>query len=50
MPRFWRVSAAETLASMSAIAAGAFDRATWRFDLAYNTGNVIAVVNPLEKC
>jgi hypothetical protein len=44
----WRVSAAETLASMSAIAAGA-SIALLALDLAYNTGNVIAVVNPLEK-
>src|SRR6202171_296022 len=44
----WRVSAAETLASMFAIAAGA-SIAMLALDLEYNTSNVIAVVNPLEK-
>ena len=44
----WRVSAAETLASMFAIAAGA-SIALLALNLEYNTGNVIAVVNPLEK-
>ena len=44
----WRVSAAETLASMFAIAAGALVMLL-ALDLDYNTGNVIAVVNPLEK-
>jgi hypothetical protein len=44
----WRVSAAETLASMSAVAAGA-SIALLALDLAYNTSNVIAVINPLEK-
>ena len=44
----WRVSAAETLASMFAIAAGA-SIALLALDLEYNTSNVIAVVNPLEK-
>jgi hypothetical protein len=44
----WRVSATETLASISAIAAGA-SVALLALDLAYNPGNVIAVVNPLEK-
>jgi hypothetical protein len=44
----WRVSAAETLASMSAIAAGA-SIALLALDLQYNASNVIAVVNPLEK-
>ena len=44
----WRISAAETLASMSAIAAGA-SIALLALDLEYNTGNVIAVINPLEK-
>ncbi len=44
----WRVSAAETLASMSAIAAGA-SIALLALDLEYNASNVIAVVNPLEK-
>jgi hypothetical protein len=44
----WRVSAAETLASMAAIAAGAAV-ALLALDLDYNSGNVIAVFNPLEK-
>jgi hypothetical protein len=44
----WRVSAAETLASMLAIIAGAAI-ALLLLDLDYNIGNVIAVVNPLEK-
>jgi hypothetical protein len=44
----WRVSAAETLASMFAIAAGA-SIALLALDLEYNTNNVIAVINPLEK-
>jgi hypothetical protein len=44
----WRVSAAETLASMSAVAAGA-SIALLALNLEYNTSNVIAVVNPLEK-
>ncbi len=44
----WRVSAAETLASMLAIAAGA-SIALLALDLDYNAGNVIAVFNPLEK-
>jgi len=44
----WRVSAAETLASMFAIAAGA-SVALLALNLIYNTGNVIAVANPLEK-
>jgi hypothetical protein len=44
----WRVSAAETLASMFAIAAGA-SIALLALDLVYNPGNVIAVINPLEK-
>ena len=44
----WRISATETLASMFAIAAGA-SIALLVLDLEYNTGNVIAVVNPLEK-
>jgi hypothetical protein len=44
----WRVSAAETLASMSAIAAGA-SLALLVLDFQYSTNNVIAVVNPLEK-
>jgi hypothetical protein len=44
----WRLSPAETLASMSAVAAGA-SIALLALDLEYNTSNVIAVVNPLEK-
>src|SRR5450432_765479 len=44
----WRVSAAETLASMSAIAAGA-SIALLALELQYHASNVIAVVNPLEK-
>ena len=44
----WRVSAAETLASMFAVAAGA-SMALLALNLEYNTANVIAVVNPLEK-
>ena len=44
----WRVSAAETLASIFAIAAGA-SMALLVLDLEYNASNVIAVVNPLEK-
>ena len=44
----WRISAAETLASMSAIAAGALITLL-ALDLAYNASNVIAVFNPLEK-
>ena len=44
----WRVSAAETLASMFAIAAGA-SIALLALDLQYNASNAIAVINPLEK-
>ena len=44
----WRISAAETLTSISAIAAGA-SLALLALHLEYNTGNVIAVFNPLEK-
>jgi hypothetical protein len=44
----WRVSAAETLASMLAMAAGALI-ALLALHLEYNAGNVIAVINPLEK-
>ena len=46
--RIWRVSAAETLASMFAIAAGA-SIALLALKLEYSAGNVIAVANPLEK-
>jgi hypothetical protein len=44
----WRISAAETLASMAAMLAGA-SIALLALDLDYNAYNVIAVVNPLEK-
>src|SRR5256886_831629 len=44
----WQVSAAETLASMFAVAAGA-SIALLALDLQYNANNVIAVINPLEK-
>src|SRR3984885_10878882 len=44
----WRVSAAETLASMAAIVAGA-SVALLALNLDYNASNVIAVFNPLEK-
>jgi hypothetical protein len=44
----WHVSAAETLASMFAVAAGA-SIALLVLDLQYNANNVIAVINPLEK-
>jgi hypothetical protein len=44
----WRVSAAETLASMATIAAGA-SVALLALDLDYNSSNVIAVFHPLEK-
>ncbi len=44
----WRVSAAETLASMFAMAAGA-SIALLALDLEYNASNVIALFNPLEK-
>ena len=44
----WRVSAAETIASIAAVAAGAA-LALLLLDLDYNSNNVIAVANPLEK-
>jgi hypothetical protein len=44
----WRISAAETLAAMSAVIAGAA-AALLLLDADYNTANVIAVINPLEK-
>jgi len=44
----WRVNATETLASIAAIAAGAA-LALLLLNLEYNTSNVIAVFNPLEK-
>jgi hypothetical protein len=44
----WRISAAETLASIFAVAAGA-SITLLALNLEYNTSNVIAVFNPLEK-
>ncbi|MDP3690357.1 hypothetical protein [Bradyrhizobium sp.] len=44
----WRVSVAETVTSIFAIAAGA-SIALLALNIEYNTGNVIAVANPLEK-
>ncbi len=44
----WRVSAAETLTSMCAVAAGA-SVALLALNIEYNPSNVIAVFNPLEK-
>jgi hypothetical protein len=44
----WRVTAAETLASMSAMAAGAFI-ALLILNVDYNPADVIAVFNPVEK-
>ena len=44
----WRVTAAETIASMFAVAAGALI-ALLALKLEFNTGDVIAVFNPLEK-
>jgi len=44
----WRVSAAETLASMLAVAGGAL-LALLVLNLEYSASNVIAVFNPLEK-
>jgi hypothetical protein len=44
----WRVSVAETLASMAAVVAGTAI-ALLLLDVDYNAGNVIAVINPLEK-
>jgi len=44
----WRISVAETVASMAALATGAF-MALLALNLDYNAGNVIAVFNPLEK-
>jgi hypothetical protein len=44
----WRVSTAETLASMLAVMTGA-SIALLALDLDYNAGNVIAVINPLER-
>jgi hypothetical protein len=44
----WRISATETLTAMFALSAGAAV-ALLLLDVDYNTGNVIAVINPLEK-
>jgi hypothetical protein len=44
----WRISITETLASIAAVTAGAA-LALLVLEVDYNTGNVIAVVNPLEK-
>jgi hypothetical protein len=44
----WRISAAETFAAMSAVIAGAA-LALLLLEVDYNTGDVIAVINPLEK-
>jgi hypothetical protein len=44
----WRVSAAETVASIAAVIAGTA-LAALVLDLDYNASNVIAVANPLEK-
>lgn len=44
----WRISAAETVASIASVAAGA-SLALLALNIDYNTNNVIAVFNPLEK-
>jgi hypothetical protein len=44
----WRISTAETFASIAAVAAGAAI-ALLALDLDYNASNVIAVFNPVEK-
>jgi hypothetical protein len=44
----WQVSAAETLTSMAAVATGA-SIALLALNIDYNSANVIAVFNPLEK-
>src|SRR5262249_43623954 len=44
----WRISIAETLASVAALVAGAA-LALFVLDVAYDARDVIAVVNPLEK-
>lgn len=44
----WRISPAETLAAMAAVTAGAA-LALLVLNIDYNTANVIAVANPLEK-
>jgi hypothetical protein len=44
----WRVGAAETIAAMAMVVTGAA-LALLLLDVAYNKGDVIAVINPLEK-
>jgi hypothetical protein len=44
----WRISVTETLTSMAAMVTGA-SVALLALSLDYNTGNVIAAINPLEK-
>ncbi len=44
----WRVSPAECIATIFAMAAGAA-LALLALDMSYNIGNVVAVINPLEK-
>jgi hypothetical protein len=44
----WRVSAAETFASIAAVLAGA-SIALLALNIEYNASNVTAVINPLEK-
>ncbi len=44
----WRVSAAETIAAMAMLVTGA-SLALLLLDVGYNTSDVIAVINPLEK-
>jgi hypothetical protein len=44
----WRVSVAETFASIAAVVAGA-SIALLALNIEYNASNVIAVINPLEK-
>jgi hypothetical protein len=44
----WRISVAETIAAMSAVVAGAAI-ALFLLKIDYNTDNLIAVINPLEK-
>ena len=44
----WRISAAECVATMCAVAAGAAV-ALLALDLSYDIGNVVVVINPLEK-
>ncbi|MEW6767532.1 MAG: hypothetical protein AB1342_05810 [Pseudomonadota bacterium] len=45
---WWRVSIAETLASTFAVIAGA-SIALLALNIDYSTGNVVAVINPIEK-